>query len=56
MTTIEQLAASISATAANYRREELGQLTAKHVIVWAEQFDGEDRLPMLSVPRRERQV
>src|SRR5712675_1158523 len=47
MSTIAQLAASISLTAADYRTAELGPFTAGHVIMWVNQFDPEERLPVL---------
>ena len=36
------------ATAGDYRKNELGPLTADHVHKWIEQFDGEERLPVLA--------
>jgi len=48
MSTIEQLAASIAATSADYRNDELGPFTAEHVMRWARQFDEEERLPLLT--------
>ena len=48
MNTLEQLAASISTTAADYRKYELGPLTPDHVTTWVHQFDPEDCLPILT--------
>jgi hypothetical protein len=48
MNTLEQLAASISTTAADYRKYELGPLTPNHVTTWVHQFDPEDCLPILT--------
>jgi len=45
---MEQLAASIAATAADYRKGELGPFTAEHVTQWAAQFDKKDRPPLLA--------
>ena len=46
MSTVQELAASISATAADYRQDELGPFTPEHVIRSKEPFDGSDRLPL----------
>ena len=48
MSTLQEFAASIAATAADYRNDELGPFTPEHVIQWAEQFGDEDRPPVLS--------
>lgn len=48
MSTVQQHAQSIAATAGDYRKDELGPLDADHVIRWVEQFDDEDRLPLLA--------
>lgn len=45
---MEHLAASIAATAADYRKDELGPFTTAHVIHWAEQFAAADRLALLA--------
>jgi thiamine biosynthesis lipoprotein ApbE len=46
MSTVQDCADSIAATAADYRKDELGPFTAPHVIHWADQFDERDRLPL----------
>ncbi len=48
MSTIQLLAASIVATAADYRNGELGPFTAEHVTRRTEQFSAEDRLGFLA--------
>lgn len=48
MSTIEQLAASIAATAADYRKDELGPFATKHVMQWTAQFDKKDRLQLVA--------
>ena len=48
MGTVQQHAQSIANTAGDYRRNDLGPLTADLVMTWIEQFDDEDRLPVLA--------
>ncbi len=48
MSTIQELAASIAATATDYRNDELGPFPAEHVTRWTEQFSAEDRLGLLA--------
>ncbi len=45
---MEQLAASIAATSADYRNDELGPFTAEHVMQWATQFSNGDRVLLLA--------
>jgi hypothetical protein len=48
VSTVQQHAQFIATTAGDYRRNDLGPLTANHVMTWIEQFDDEDRLPVLA--------
>jgi len=48
MSAISELATSIATTTADYRNDELGPLTADHVIRWVGQLAADDRLPVLS--------
>lgn len=48
MSTVPELATSIAIITADYRRSELGAPTADHVIRWVNQFDADDRIPVLS--------
>ena len=48
MSKLQEHAQSIASTTGDYRKDDLGLLTADHVMTWIEQFDYEDRLPMLA--------
>lgn len=48
MSSVEEHAQSIAATAADYRQDELAPFDQAHVVTWVEQFDEADRLPMLA--------
>lgn len=48
MSTLQELATSISTTAADYRHEELAPVTPDHVMTWVAQFDDDDQLPVLA--------
>lgn len=48
MSTLKQHAQSIATTAGDYRKDELEPFATAHVMTWAEQFDDEDRLPVLA--------
>jgi hypothetical protein len=48
VSTLKQHAQSIATTAGDYRKDELEPFATAHVMTWAEQFDDEDRLPVLA--------
>lgn len=48
MATLYEHAKALASTAGDYRKDDLGPLTADHVMTWIGQFDNEDRLPVLA--------